>query len=184
MTRKNIVFVLALIIYMLLTNLYTSASEPKTGSIAPEDQAFLNNIINTLISAKGYFEHSPKPFVNITAGNIRFDRAYYSGDKSIFIRLGKIIDKHPEVAHQTISTLVDHLDDMRATGIIYNNKPVPLGIMCYQALQSFCTYEATDEDGAVTGWDGHVSPGATEEDLKTAKKAWMKVLQEKTYMLL
>ena len=184
MTRKNIIFVLALTVYLLLTNLYTSASERKTGGVTPEDQAFLNNIINTLMSAKGNFKHRPRPFVNITAGNIRDNRAYYSGDKSIFIRLGKIIDKHPEVAHQTISTLVDHLGDMRATGVIYNNKPVPLGIMCYQALQSFCTYEATDEDGAVTGWDGHVSPGATGEELKTAKKAWMKVLHEKSYMLL
>lgn len=181
---KNLIFVVALCAFMLTNCTHLTGIGQKPEGISSEDQAYLNNILNSLKSMTGEFERTAGPLVQTDSGFTRVDIDRFSGDLSFFIRLGDIIDKHLSVAHQVISTLVGSIDDMTPTKVTYCGKAVPLGVMCYEALHSICYYEATDKNGHITTWDGTVLPGATEADLKIAKKAWKRILKERSYIML
>ena len=166
-SRRNLIFAIALGALLLTNCMHMTASEQKPEWVSPEDQLFLESIVTALKSMTG-----------------EVDIGRFSGDQSLFIRLGNIIDKQPSVAHRVISTLVGSLDDMTPTKVNYHGKAVPLGVMCYEALHSICYYEASDKNGNITALDGTVLPGASKTDLKTAKRAWKRILKRRAYIML
>jgi hypothetical protein len=84
----------------------------------------------------------------------------------------------------TLRSLVDCLDDTTPSASRLNGQPVPLGVVCFEALSRLAYHEPTDVDGDIApSWDGWISPDATPAQLRRAKAAWQIVLAEKTYIL-
>jgi len=183
-SRKNLIFVVALGAFLLTNFIQYTRPEKNPQGLSSEDHLFIEAILSSLKSMTGEFERTTGPLVQTGSGFTQVDIDRFSGDQSVFIRLGDIVDRHPSVAHQVISTLVGCLDDTTPTMVTYRGKNVPLGIMCYEALNSICYYEATDKNGNITAWEGTVLPGATKADLKTAKRAWKTILKKRTYIML
>jgi hypothetical protein len=182
-TRRGILF-LFMIEVCLLLGCSPHGAGRKAENIALEDQALLESIVTTLSSLSGKYETRAGPLVVTSMGSTQVDIDVFLGDRSVFLRLGKIVEEHPSITHRVISTLVECLDDLRPTKVTYKNQPVPLGVLCHEALHRIAYYEAADENGDIIGWEGVVLPGATEVELRMAKKAWQKVLAEKAYSLL
>lgn len=83
-----------------------------------------------------------------------------------------------------IASLVNCLDDTSPSASRLNGQPVPVGVMCYEALTQLAYHEPADADGDVAAsWDGWIAPDATPEQLRRAKAAWQTVLAQKTYIL-
>jgi hypothetical protein len=182
--RRRRVLFLSRIAVCLLLGCSRLAADREAINISLEDLAFLENIVTTLSSLRGKYETRAGPSVGTATGSRQVDIDVFSGERSVFLRLGKVVGEHPLIAHRVIATLVECLDDMRPTAVTYKNHPVPLGILCYEALHSIAYYEAADENGDLIGWEGVVLPAATEAELKIAKNSWQKVLAEKSYSLL
>ncbi|MGD0886934.1 MAG: hypothetical protein ABSA46_18990 [Thermodesulfovibrionales bacterium] len=181
MTEKILTF--ALISIFSASLLFAADQDPSKPK--PEDQKFLDNIVSILEALDGKFEYKEEgPFLKTKTGFKRAGVTVFSGDDSAFVHLGNIIDKYPDTAHKVITTLVDCIDSVKPTRATYKDKPVSLGIMCYEALRNICYYEATDKEGSITTWEGIVLPGATRGDLGAAKKAWEKIVKERSYILL
>jgi len=181
---RNLIFFISLAAFLSTACTHVTGPEQRLEEISPEDRAFLDSILSSLKSMTGDFERMVGPFVFTDAGVTRVDIDRFSGDRSFFIRLGNIVDNRPSVAHQVISTLIDSLDDMAPTKVTYRGKAVPLGVMCLEALLSICYYEASDKNGNITAWEGTVFPGATKEELRTAKRAWKRILKKRAYIML
>lgn len=90
-----------------------------------------------------------------------------------------------ENRQDVLPILVACIDDESPTQTRLNGRPVMLGILCYQALTQIAYYEPTEPGGDVSkAWPGHVSPNATVNELRTAKKAWQQVLESKSFIFL
>jgi hypothetical protein len=84
-----------------------------------------------------------------------------------------------------LDTLVNYMDDTASSKSVYEGKPVMVGVLCFEALSLLIYYEPVDETGDIArDWKGFIKPGATPAELKTAKEAWKKVLQSKTFKVL
>ena len=105
---------------------------------------------------------------------------YVFSDK---LKLEEIISSGNQ--EQTLLELVDCLDDLSPTKARLDEKSVVLGVVCYEALTQLAYYEATTPEGDIAGeWEGNISPNATSEELRAAKRAWHNVLREKKYIFL
>ena len=183
---KPIFFILTLSACFVFLFLDLAVSDQESSNISPEDRIFLENIVSALQELPGTFESRPGPYVYMgpEKGMKRVTILVFSGRRSVFVKLGKVLDKHPEVSQGVISNLVECLDQMKPSSTSLKGKPVPLGVMCYEALSSICYYEAFDKDGGITEWEGTVLPDATESDLQSSKKAWEIIVNERAYIRL
>lgn len=90
-----------------------------------------------------------------------------------------------ENRQQVLPVLVACIDDESPTQTRLNGKPVMLGILCYQALTQIVYYEPTEPGGDISkSWPGHISPIATVNELRAAKRAWQQVLENKAFIFL
>lgn len=98
-------------------------------------------------------------------------------------QLEKIVSAYkPEDA---LRSLVACLDDSRLSNSTLENKPVAVGVVCYQALSQIAYHEKAGPKGDISPeWAGHIGPKATAEERAAAKKAWEKVLKEGSYHFL
>ena len=181
---KVLGFVLALGVLLLSNCVHTTGSGQKLEGILYQDRVFIESILTSLKSMTGEFELEDCPLVHTEKEFTPTDVDGFRGDRAFFARLEDVMRRYPSVTHTVISTLIGSLDDMTPTKVTYCGKAVPLGVMCYKALDGICYYEAMDKDGNIAAWEGTVFPGATEADLKIAKKAWKKILKEKAYIML
>jgi hypothetical protein len=86
---------------------------------------------------------------------------------------------------EIVPALVECLDDMSPAQSTIDGTRVRVGIVCYEALSQLVYHEPTASDGDVAaGWPGNISPRASPGEMRAAKAAWMKVLQEKSYIFL
>jgi len=100
----------------------------------------------------------------------------YRGKKEI----EEILARHdPESILPQLAQCIGNLSPSRST---LDGKPVPVGLLCYEALTQLVYYEAVDEEGDLISWPGYLSVPASAEQLETAQQAWQKVIQEKTYI--
>lgn len=107
-------------------------------------------------------------------------KRYRYSDK---VRLDEIVTS--ENRQQVLPVLVACIDDESPTQTRLNGKPVMLGILCYQALTQIAYYEPTEPGGDISkSWPGHISPIATVNDLRAAKRAWQQVLENKAFIFL
>ena len=108
-------------------------------------------------------------------------KRYHYSDK---LRLDTIVTS--ENRQQVLPVLVACIDDKSLTKTQLNGKFVMLGILCYQALTQIVYYEhASDRSGDIaTNWPGHITPVATLDQLRSAKKAWQQVLDNNTFIFL
>ena len=94
------------------------------------------------------------------------------------IRLEELISRAP--AEQIAAVLIGCLDAESATASTIDGKPVPLGIVCYEALTQLVYYEPAEPGGDLaTHWFGYISPRASPEDMRKAKSAWKKAADER-----
>jgi hypothetical protein len=83
---------------------------------------------------------------------------------------------------QIVRDLVDCLDDGTPSATLLKRAPVPVGVVCYEALNQIVYYEPTEPSGDIAQrWRGHIDPTATLIQLQEAKRAWTEVLQKKAY---
>ncbi|MBI5750626.1 MAG: hypothetical protein HZA59_00590 [Hydrogenophilales bacterium] len=107
-------------------------------------------------------------------------KRYRYSDK---VRLDEIVTS--ENRQQALPILVACIDDESPTQTRLNGRPVMLGILCYQALTQIAYYEPTEPGGDISkSWPGHISPIATVNELRAAKKAWQQVLENKLFIFL
>jgi hypothetical protein len=83
---------------------------------------------------------------------------------------------------RNIRVLAECMDSPIPSKVILDGKQVPLGMICYEGLTLLIYYEPTTPKGDIARkWPGYVSPSATKEELRSAKKAWKKVIQQHSY---
>lgn len=89
------------------------------------------------------------------------------------VKLEEILSaKPPEYA---VGILIECLDDTSASASVLGGKPVPVGIVCYEALTQLVYYEPTDPSGDVAAhWEGILSPDASPNEMRVAKVVWRK----------
>ena len=81
-----------------------------------------------------------------------------------------------------VSQLIACLDDAQSSRTLYAGKPVPVGIVCYEALKQTVTHEPTDENGDVAAtWAGELTPRSSVEEMRAAKTAWTSVVANNEY---
>jgi len=81
-----------------------------------------------------------------------------------------------------VRILANCIDDISLSNSILNDHKVKLGILCYEALSQTIYYEPILPNGDIAlKWGGHISPDATESDMKAAKRAWNDVITLKKY---
>jgi hypothetical protein len=83
---------------------------------------------------------------------------------------------------QTIQVLAACLDNVTPSNVTLGGKQLPLGILCYEGLTLLIYYEPTTSSGDVAlKWPGHISPTADPNQMRAAKKAWTKVVKERSF---
>lgn len=88
-------------------------------------------------------------------------------------------------AERLITTLVGCLDNPNPTNSVLNKRKIALGIICYEALSQTAYYEPTDATGDISRkWPGDIIPTATPYKMHQAKRAWEKVIESKSHILL
>jgi hypothetical protein len=98
----------------------------------------------------------------------------FSGERKLF----EAIAAHEDSA---VVRLVDCLDDTTAALATVEGRPVPVGVLCYEALR-FTAY--AEPEGINSGeWPGTVMPTTTEQGLRDAKAAWLEVVRHRGYRL-
>jgi hypothetical protein len=87
-------------------------------------------------------------------------------------------------SEKSVAILVDSLDDKSKTQSKIDNEIVSLGVICYEALTQLVYYEPTTMDGDIAQhWPGYISPKSTPDEIRAAKQAWKKVIEEKSYQI-
>ncbi|HEX7041204.1 MAG TPA: hypothetical protein VF202_13890 [Trueperaceae bacterium] len=144
-----------------------SAATPISGATAtPEPADSLGKLIEKLGQLPGSFERTGR------------SGAYaFTGDRNVIHAIVLFEDA-------AVPRLVDCLDNTEPAAATLNGEPVPVGVMCYEALRFTASYEATDEQGDLDPtWPGYIGPDATAEDLRAAKGAWEEVVRRKAYVI-
>ena len=99
------------------------------------------------------------------------------------IKLDSVITKDDQ--DRNLKYSVSCMDDETPSKTLLEGKAVVLGVICNQAATLLGYYEHTDKQGETTShWPGYIAPTATIEELRSAKKAWLNVLENKTYIKL
>jgi len=81
-----------------------------------------------------------------------------------------------------IQTLANCIDDPRKSDTTLGSKRVALGILCYEALTQLIYYEPTNPNGDIArDWIGYIVPNASIQQLRSAKRAWIKVIKSGSY---
>jgi hypothetical protein len=105
----------------------------------------------------------------------------FSGDATVFTRIGNFGDA-------AVAELVSCLGRSNPSRALLDAKPVPVGVLCYEALRRTAYYEAYEERGESSNkyerWTGHLRPNATPAQLRAAAEAWRQVVARKAYRLL
>ncbi len=84
---------------------------------------------------------------------------------------------------ETIDELVNCLDDTNPSLATLKSQPVPIGMLCYEALRQLVYYEPTAADGDIAlTWPGHIEPTATAAELREARRAWRRVVDAKAFI--
>jgi hypothetical protein len=148
------------IIIILLSACYQKASLVDSG--------FTDSMLTELREMKGEY-----------LWNDELKRYIYSEKNQIEKILSSI---EPELA---VNVLVNCLDDLTLTNSTLQGKKLVIGVICYEALSQTVYYEPTTQEGDIAKkWPGYILPTATPDELKEAKRAWKKVLDSKSYILL
>ena len=136
------------------------AADTQATAVSPPDS--LSALIGDLGDIKGGYRHG-------SSGQWVFD-----GARGLFAAIAGYGDS-------AVARLTDCLDNPQPSSTTLEGKPVPIGVVCYEAL----LYTAYAEpEGSDTGeWPGIVLPTATVEELRAAKAAWQQVVREKSYRL-
>jgi hypothetical protein len=99
----------------------------------------------------------------------------FIGDKSVLFAL---IQRKDSV----LVPLAECLDRTDPVATTWRGQELLLGHMCLVVLNSIVYYEHTDELGDLSGnWDGYVGVHSSIEEMRAAKAAWKKVIEEGRY---
>lgn len=83
-----------------------------------------------------------------------------------------------------VGALIACLDDSSPSASTLDGQALALGIVCYQGLSQLVYYEPTDADGDVAAdWPGHLTPRASQEEMKGARVAWERAHESKLLIL-
>ena len=125
----------------------------------------------------------PAPTIRSSVARLRGSYAWNAELKRHVFSDPSAVEKVVESATDSvIRDLVDCLDDVNPSQTTLNGKPVPVGVMCHQALSQIVYYEPVARSGDVAAkWPGHIEPTATAEALAAARRAWADVIAKKAY---
>ncbi|MDR1462463.1 MAG: hypothetical protein LBI68_04910, partial [Azoarcus sp.] len=90
--------------------------------------------------------------------------------------------EHEKLPEQTLLALANCMKNERAAKSTYRGNPVPLSLVCYQAIGNFAYYEKTDETGDIVSWPGYVDLPASQEAFRQAGEAWKEVIEARVYL--
>lgn len=141
------------------------AGEPREPEQSPLDTVSLDALLDSIRVIKGQF--------------IDYQGVYweFSGNRAVFSSFNRFKDS-------ALVRLVDCLDRTDPVAATANGEPVALGFMCYKALEQVAYYESDYEDPTTeVGWPGILDADASETQLIAAKRAWQKVVTERSYVL-
>ena len=109
----------------------------------------------------------------------------FQGDSTALQAIATTTDSAPTLADTAVVHLVNCLGREDLARVTLDGHTVPIGIVCYLALQRFVYHEETAPDGGLTpDWVGNLEPDATPEQLRAAQRAWRTVVRERTYNFL
>lgn len=137
-----------------------SSAETHAAAVVSADS--LPALIGALRSLKGTYKHGK-------SGQWVFD-----GDRSLFAAIAAFGDS-------SVARLAACLDDSSPSAATLDGRPVPVGVVCYEAL--LYTADAEPEGSDSGEWPGIVLPTATLEQLGAAKTAWEHVIGAHAYRL-
>lgn len=90
-----------------------------------------------------------------------------------------------DTSEPTIHKLANCMDRAERSRVMLNAKPVPIGVLCYTALTTLIYYEPVARNGELAPeWAGYPPPSASLNELKAAKKAWLRVIKRRAYKTL
>jgi len=102
-----------------------------------------------------------------------------------FRELLKRYSDDDEAVKDILPSLVECMDDVSPSGSTLSGARIPRGMMCYWFMIHLIYYEHGNEKGDIDfTWPGHILPDATLEQLRSAKRAWQKVVRERSYSIL
>ncbi len=132
------------------------------------DSGFTDSMLTKLREMKGEY-----------LWNDELKRYIYS-EKNLIEKILSI--REPELV---VNVLVNCLDDLTLTNSTLRGKRLVMGVICQEALSQTAYYEPTTKEGDIAKkWSGHILLTATPDELKEAKRAWTKVVDSKSYLLL
>ena len=151
------------VVFIFLWILLTAAGCTLTFS---EKDKSLRDLLSRLRSVQGEYERSSNRGV-----------WEFKGNRDLFVAIAAYEDF-------AMPRLVECLGRTEASAVTVNGRPVPLGVVCYQALMTTAYYEHGDANGDITfDWPGYIGPEASPEQLKAAQAAWHDVVKKKLYVI-
>jgi hypothetical protein len=115
--------------------------------------------------------------------NLGLPRYIYRGDS--FWELLKRYSDDDEAVRDLAPSLVDCMDDISSSESTLGGVRLPRGLICYWFMIHLIYYEHGNEKGDIDfNWPGFILPDATPEQLRSAKRAWEKVVRERSYSIL
>jgi hypothetical protein len=95
--------------------------------------------------------------------------------------------KHPESLEAVVAAfyksdpralndLVRCLSDESPSRVTLGDKPVPIGIVCYEGLTKLVYFEADSPQ-----WPGYIDASATHKELLAAQAAWQRVIKDRAF---
>lgn len=107
------------------------------------------------------------------------ENGYFYNKKT---ELNRILSE--ESTEKTLPLLVQCMDNPSPSNSTLAGQPVSVGILCYEALTLLVYHEPVDAEGDIAlNWPGYLTLPASTENISDAKKAWQKVVQDRTYIL-
>jgi len=86
------------------------------------------------------------------------------------------------VGDAAIAPLVQCIGNSSPTQTKIQRRFIPLGVLCYDALNRMIYHEETSATGDMDpDWAGYITPEATPSDLRRGQQAWQQVIRSGTY---
>jgi hypothetical protein len=149
--------------------------------------AFVKKVLGTCVVLLGVASFASA--ANLVESLTKFEAKYEWNDvqdRYIFSKkaeLEPLLSAHP--FDLAVRVLVNCLDQTTPSETTINDQPVPVGVICHEALTELVSYEPKNKTGEKDrNWPGHVTPMATANDLHAAKNAWKPVVEKKLYVKL
>lgn len=114
----------------------------------------------------------------------RFERSVRVPGLMEFVGDDRLFRALREAGDSVVPALVDCLDSREPSATMVDSTRMVLGALCAEALVRSVLVEPADEHGDIDPmWPGDLSFTPTPEEQAAAKRAWLRVLETRQYLL-